>query len=85
MKDRETLESKLFDDFLEKDLTIILKGNINTEFVIHSAKLLMSNNTLMITDSKKEELIISFNDVIDIDTNSFIKIQFENQSVIIDF
>ena len=61
MKDREILENKLFDEYLEKDVTIILTGNIETMLVIHNCKILINDYRIILTDCKKEEIIISIN------------------------
>lgn len=56
MKDREILENKLFDEYLEKDVTIILTGNIETMLVIHNCKILINDYRIILTDCKKKKL-----------------------------
>jgi len=85
MKNREIIEEMLFEKYLDKDITIILKGGITTEFTIHSAKILLSDNTLIITNTKKEELIIDFSFVTDSKVDNAITFELEEQKVILDY
>ncbi len=85
MKNREIIEEMLFEKYLDKDITIILKGGITTEFTIHSAKILLSDNTLIITNKKKEELIIDFSFVTDSKVDNAITFELEEQKVILDY
>lgn len=85
MKNREIIEEMLFEKYLDKDITIILKGGITTEFIIHSAKILLSDNTLIITNTKKEELIIDFSFVTDSKVDNAITFELEEQKVTLDY
>lgn len=85
MKNRELIEEKLFDDYLDKDITVILKGGITTEFIIHSAKILLSDISLLLTDTKKEEFIIDLSFVTDTKVDNAITFELEEQKVILDY
>lgn len=84
MKDREILENKLFDEYLEKDVTIILTGNIETMLVIHNCKILINDYRIILTDCKKEKIIIRTDEIIDISFNQCINIDLGNQNITID-
>lgn len=86
MKNRELIEEKLFDDYLDKDVTVILKGCIIiTQFIIHNAKILLNDNTLMITDCKKEEFIIDLSFVTNTIVDNAITFELEEQKVTLDY
>lgn len=85
MKNRELIEEKLFDDYLDKDITVILKGGITTEFIIHNAKILLSDISLILTDCKKEEFIIDLSFVTDTKVDNAITFELEEQKVILDY
>ena len=84
MYNREELENKLFNDYLEKDITVIITGDIETLFIIHNCKILINDYRIVLTNSKKEEIILSFNNVVDVKIENCIKIDYDCQSVIID-
>lgn len=85
MENRKLIEKKLFDNYLDKDVNVILKGGITTEFIIHNAKILLSNHTLIITNTKKEELIIKFSFVTDVIVDNAITFELEEQKVTLDY
>lgn len=85
MKNRELIKEKLFDDYLDKDITVILKGGITTEFIIHSAKILLSDISLILTDCKKEEFIIDLSFVTDTTVDNAITFELEEQKVTLDY
>ncbi len=85
MKYKEMIEEILFDKYLDTDVTVIFQGYIKTNFVIHNAKILLSENTLMITNTKKEEITICLNEVIDLKVNSCITFYFDNLEVTLDY
>jgi len=85
MKNRELIKEKLFDDYLDKDITVILKGGITTEFIIHSAKILLSDISLILTDCKKEEFIIYLSFVTDTTVDNAITFELEEQKVTLDY
>ena len=85
MKNREIIEEKLFNDYLDKDVTVILKGCIITQFIIHNAKILLSNNTLILTDTKKEEFIIDLSFITDTSVDNAITFELEEQKVTLDY
>lgn len=85
IKDKEKILDKLFNEFLDKDLRIILQGTIETSIIIHKAKILMNNKHLIITDCGDDEVIICLNELLDvIIKNSFITFKIVNQSITID-
>jgi len=85
LKHRETIEEKLFDDYLDKDVTVILKGVITTQFIIHSARILLNDYTLILTDTKKEEFIIDFSFVTDVIVDNAITFEIDEQRVTLDY
>lgn len=85
MKNRELIEQRLFDNYLEKDVNVILRGGITTEFTIHSAKILLSDNTLIITNTKREELLINFSFVTNTTVDNAITFELEEQKVTLDY
>lgn len=85
MKNREIIEEMLFEKYLDKDVTVILKGGITTEFIIHSAKILLSDISLIITNTKKEELIIDFSFVTNTTVDNAITFELEEQKVTLDY
>ncbi len=85
MKNRELIEEKLFDDYLDKDITVILKGGITTEFIIHNAKILLSDISLILTDCKKEEFIIDLSFVTNTKVDNAITFELEEQKVTLDY
>lgn len=84
MYNREEIENKLFNEYLEKDVTVIITGDIETFFIIHNCKILINNYRIVLTDSKKEEIILSFNNVENVKIEKCIKIDYGCQSVILD-
>ena len=85
MKDKEKILNKLFNEFIDKDLRIILKGSITSELIIHNSKILMNNKHLIITDCENEEIIICLNELSDVIINDFfITFKMLNQSITID-
>ena len=84
MKCLEKMQEKLFNDFLDKDLNILLEGVITTDFIIRNAKICISDKRLMITDCNKTELIISLDEVTNMYIRSYLKFEFEEQKVTID-
>lgn len=85
MKNRELIEQRLFEKYLDKDITIILKGGITTEFIIHNAKILLSDISLILTDCKKEELIIDLSFVTNTRVDNAITFELEEQKVTLDY
>lgn len=85
MKNKGLIEEKLFDDYLDKDVTVILKGCITTEFIIHSAKILLSDISLILTDCKKEEFIIDLSFVTNTRVDNAITFELEEQKVTLDY
>lgn len=85
MKNREIIEEMLFEKYLDKDITIILKGGITTEFIIHNAKILLSDISLILTDCKKEEFIIDLSFVTDTKVDNAITFELEEQKVTLDY
>lgn len=85
MKHRETIEEKLFDEYLDKDVTVILRGVITTQFIIHSAKILLNDYTLILTDAKREEFIIDLSFVTDTKVDNAITFELEEQKVTLDY
>lgn len=85
IKDKEQILDKLFNEFLDKDLRIILEGIITSQFVVHNSKILMNNKHLIITDCQDEEIIISLNELSDVTINEyFITFKIINQIITID-
>lgn len=85
MKCLEKIQEKLFNDFLDKDLTVILEGSITTDFIIRGAKIAISDKTLMITDGNKKELIICLDEVTNMYIRSYLEIELEEQKITIDY
>lgn len=85
MKNRELIKEKLFEKYLDKDVNVILKGGITTEFIIHNAKILLSDISLILTDCKKEEFIIDLSFVTDTKVDNAITFELEEQKVILDY
>jgi len=85
MKNREIIEEKLFNNYLDKDVTVILKGAITTKFIIHGSKILLSDNTLILTDTKKEEFIIDLSWVTDVIVDNAITFEIEEQKITLDY
>lgn len=85
MKNREIIEEMLFEKYLDKDVIVILKGAITTEFIIHSAKILLSDISLILTDCKKEEFIIDLSFVTDTKVDNAITLELEEQKVTLDY
>ncbi len=85
MKNREIIEKMLFEKYLDKDVTVILKGGITTEFIIHSAKILLSDISLILTNTKKEEFIIDLSFVTNTRVDNAITFEMEEQKVTLDY
>lgn len=85
MKHREIIEEKLFNEYLDKDVSVILKGCIITQFIIHKTKILLSDNTLILTDTKKEEFIIDLSFVTDVIVDNAITFEIEEQKITLDY
>lgn len=85
MKNREIIEEMLFEKYLEKDVNVILRGGITTEFIIHNAKILLSDISLILTDCKKEEFIIDLSFVTDTKVDNAITFELEEQKVTLDY
>jgi hypothetical protein len=85
MQNREIIEEMLFEKYLDKDVTIILKGGITTEIIIHSAKILLSDISLILTDTKKEEFIIDLSFVTNTKVDNAITFELEEQKVTLDY
>lgn len=84
-KYKEELSNKLFNEYLDKDLSIFLAGSIEMSFTIHKAKFLINDYRIIITDSKKEEIIIKVDEIIGIKLENCIVIDLGNQQIIIDY
>lgn len=85
IKNKEQILDKLFNEFLDKDLRIILEGIITSQFVVHNSKILMNNKHLIITDCEDEEIIICLNELSDVTVNDyFITFKILNQIITID-
>ena len=85
MKNREIIEKMLFEKYLDKDVTVILKGGITTEFIIHSAKILLSDISLILTNTKKEEFIIDLSFVTNTRVDNALTFEMEEQKVTLDY
>ena len=85
MKNRELIEEKLFNDYLDKDITVILKGGITTQFVIHDARILLNDYTLILTDTKKEQFMVDLSFVTDVIVDNAITFEIEEQKVTLDY
>lgn len=85
MKNREIIEKMLFEKYIDNDITVILKGGITTEFIIHNAKILLSDISLILTDTKKEEFIINLSFVTDTKIDNAITFELEEQKVTLDY
>lgn len=85
MKNREIIEEMLFEKYLEKDVNVILRGGITTEFIIHNAKILLSDISLILTDTKKEEFIIDLSFITNTTVNNTITFELEEQKVTLDY
>lgn len=85
IQDKEKVLDKLFNEFLNKDLKIILAGTIETQFIIHNAKIVMNNKHLIITNCEDEEVIISLDELSDVKISEYyITFEINNQMVTID-
>lgn len=83
--DKEKVLDKLFNDFLNKDLKIVLSGTIETQFMVHNAKIVMNNKHLIITNCEDEEVIISLDELSDVKISEYyITFEINNQMVTID-
>jgi len=84
LKNKEKIINILFNEYLDKDITVILEKSITTDFIIEKAKIVMSDRTLMITDGNKKELIICLDEVLNTKIHNAITFQLENQLVTLD-
>lgn len=85
LKHKELLEEQLYNNFLNKDLTIIIDGGISTNFVIRNAKIVISNSTLFITDGQKQDLIILLDEITNVTSKNYISIEFDMLNITIDY
>lgn len=85
MNNLNEIKEKLFNNFTNKDLTIILEGNITTDFIIRNAKISISNKRIMLSDGNKTELIICIDNIINTYICNYIELSFEKQKIIIDY
>lgn len=84
MKDKDKMIEKLYNEFLDKDLQIILEETIETQILIDNAKILMNNKRLIISDCNNEEIMICLNEMSNIEISKyFIKFKIVNQLVTI--
>lgn len=85
LKHKELLEEQLYNNFLNKNLTIILDGGISTNFIIKNAKIVISDSILFITDGQKKDLIILLDEITNVTAKNYISIEFDMINITIDY
>ena len=84
MINKDEIKDKLLNKYVDKNLTIVLNGNIETSFIIYNSKILMNDYRIILTDSMKKEIIIKLDELVDVQFDNCLILDLGNQTVIID-
>lgn len=81
----EKLKKALLKDYKNKDIIVILEGFIKTYIIIKNSKILINNQTLILTDGKQQEFIIDLDYVYNIDVNTAIMFDLDNEKITLQY
>ena len=81
----EKLKNALLKDYKNKDIIVILEGFIKTYIIIKNSKILINNQTLILTDGKQQEIIIDLDYVYNIDVNTAIMFDLDNEKITLQY
>ena len=81
----EKLKKALLKDYKNKDIIVILEGFIKTYIIIKNSKILINNQTLILTDGKQQEIIIDLDYVYNIDVNTAIMFDLDNEKITLQY
>ena len=81
----EKLKNALLKDYKNKDIIVILEGFIKTYIIIKNSKILINNQTLILTDGKQQEFIIDLDYVYNIDVNTAIMFDLDNEKITLQY
>ena len=81
----EKLKKALLKEYKNKDILVILEGFIKTYIIIKNSKILINNQTLILTDGKQQEFIIDLDYVYNIDVNTAIMFDLDNEKITLQY
>ena len=81
----EKLKKTLLKEYKNKDILVILEGFIKTYIIIKNSKILINNQTLILTDGKQQEIIIDLDYVYNIDVNTAIMFDLDNEKITLQY
>ena len=81
----EKLKKALLKEYKNKDILVILEGFIKTYIIIKNSKILINNQTLILTDGKQQEIIIDLDYVYNIDVNTAIMFDLDNEKITLQY
>ena len=81
----EKLKKTLLKEYKNKDILIMLEGFIKTYIIIKNSKILINNQTLILTDGKQQEIIIDLDYVYNIDVNTAIMFDLDNEKITLQY
>ncbi len=81
----EKLKKALLKEYKNKDILVMLEGFIKTYIIIKNSKILINNQTLILTDGKQQEIIIDLDYVYNIDVNTAIMFDLDNEKITLQY